>query len=175
MRLGDCREGWNPSGQRIECVIPRGQDVFVCGHFTSLGWVNSGIMTVSSDVKHRGFCGQCYLGGWPSKRKCGRRGGDHGGLECWEWGKWEVGRACWERGELGLGAPGACLERAGRRTPCAGRAVILPAVQSLRRAGSEGAGRRTPCAGRAVILTAVQSLRRAGWERLRPGRNRLVR
>ena len=26
-------------------------------------------------------------------------------------------------------------------------------------AWSEGAGRRTPCAGRAVILTAVQSLR----------------
>ncbi len=41
-----------------------------------------------------------------------------------------VGEGLW-------GGEGACGERAGRRTPCAERAVMLPAVQSLRRAGSE--------------------------------------
>jgi hypothetical protein len=70
----------------------------------------------------------------------------------------------------------------GRRAPHAERAVILPAVQSLRLAGTEGAcekarvrslacpvlvgraGRRAPHAERAVILPAVQSLRLAGSE-----------
>jgi len=66
-----------------------------------------------------------------------------------------------------LGRRGLLLGGAGRRTPCAERAVMLTAVQSLRllvRRGAcwEGAGRRTPCAERAVILTAVQSLRLAG-------------
>jgi len=72
------------------------------------------------------------------------------------------------------------LGGAGRRTPCAERAVILPAVQSLRRSCGESgvrslvvpglwgeAGRRTPCAGRAVMLTAVQSLRLSGAKRAR--------
>ena len=73
-------------------------------------------------------------------------------------------RACGERGEFGASRARACTERAGRRTPCAERAVMLPAVQSLRlacteRACGEGARRRTPCAERAVMLTAVQSLR----------------
>ncbi len=64
-----------------------------------------------------------------------------------------------ENAELGLSAPRgglgearvqslACpglfgegrVGRAGGRTPCAERAVILPAVQSLRLAGTEGAG-----------------------------------
>ena len=34
--------------------------------------------------------------------------------------------------------------------------------------GAERAGRRTSCAGRAVMLAAVQSLRLAGWEGLTP-------
>ena len=41
-------------------------------------------------------------------------------------------RAFGERGEYGASRARACTERAGRRTPCAERAVILPAVQSLR-------------------------------------------
>jgi hypothetical protein len=99
--------------------------------------------------------------------------------------KSEVKLACWERGLTrrregleGRGLGEGLVGRVGRRTPCAGRAVILTAVQSLRLlvrrgacwvarvrslaipgAGWERAGRRTPCAGRAVILTAVQSLR----------------
>jgi len=68
-----------------------------------------------------------------------------------------------------LGRRGLLLGGAGRRTPCAERAVMLTAVQSLRllvRRGAcwEGSGRRTPCAERAVMLTAVQSLRRARSE-----------
>jgi hypothetical protein len=72
-------------------------------------------------------------------------------------------------------------EGARRRTPCAERAVILPAVQSLRllvrrRHGRRGlverARRRTPCAERAVILPAVQSLRLL--ERRGHGRRGLV-
>ena len=73
--------------------------------------------------------------------------GDHVGLERWGGEKWEVGRACGERGELGLSAPGACAERAGRRTPRAGRAVILPAVQSLRLLVRRGGPLRGPVLG----------------------------
>jgi hypothetical protein len=83
----------------------------------------------------------------------------------------EPSAACSKRGRVGRGAAGrrfhfvACGERAGRRTSCAERAVILTAVQSLRllvRRGACGeigggtplplwglwgeAGRRTPCA-----------------------------
>jgi hypothetical protein len=47
-------------------------------------------------------------------------------------------RACGERGEFGASRARACTERAGRRTPCAERAVILSAVQSLRLASAEG-------------------------------------
>jgi len=69
--------------------------------------------------------------------------------------------ACWESGLVGCRASGLApgkrqqasafqglrrglfgegrARRAGKRTPCAERAVILPAVQSLRLAGSEGA------------------------------------
>ena len=73
-------------------------------------------------------------------------------------------------GRCGLLGGGWLGERACRRTPCAERAVILPAVQSLRLACSEGlerrsAGRRAPHAERAVILPAVQSLRLACTER----------
>jgi hypothetical protein len=52
------------------------------------------------------------------------------------WGE----RACWERGAHAktLRREGR-LGRAGRRTPCAERAVILTAVQSLRLAWMEGA------------------------------------
>ncbi|RFC50579.1 MAG: hypothetical protein DVB22_001975 [Verrucomicrobia bacterium] len=95
-----------------------------------------------------------------------------------------------EYGERRAGAQRSqgLVRRAGRRTPCAGRAVMLTAVQSLRLACTEGrvrrgasaeprgaglvgrAGRRTPCAERAVILTAVQSLRLACTEgRVRRG------
>ncbi len=47
-----------------------------------------------------------------------------------------------------------------------GRASGLVGIWDLRfeRGWFGGAGRRTPCAGRAVILTAVQSLRRACGE-----------
>jgi hypothetical protein len=55
---------------------------------------------------------------------------------------------------------GARSERAGRRTPCAGRAVMLPAVQSLRLAGSEGLVRRG-LVGRGCLNGAGP----AGWHR----------
>jgi hypothetical protein len=103
-----------------------------------------------------------------------------------------LGGASAEPRDPGIVRRGACSEGGvvgglAARTPCAGRAVMLPAVQSLRRlfGGGEGllggasaeprdpglgrrgglvrrvACRRTPCAGRAVILPAVQSLRLA--------------
>jgi hypothetical protein len=53
--------------------------------------------------------------------------------------KSEVKLACWERGLTrrregleGRGLGEGLVGRVGRRTPCAGRAVILTAVQSLR-------------------------------------------
>jgi hypothetical protein len=90
-----------------------------------------------------------------------------------------MGRGNWIEEVVGL-VWRACGERAGRRTPCAERAVMLPAVQSLRRTCSDGlvrrACRRTPCAGRAVMLPAVRVhvsllLRQRGrWVRGRRGR-----
>jgi hypothetical protein len=53
-------------------------------------------------------------------------------------GDLRFGRACGEMREFEAWRARACTEGAGRRAPHAERAVILPAVQSLRLAGSEG-------------------------------------
>jgi hypothetical protein len=58
-------------------------------------------------------------------------------MACWDEAclgdRWLGGdEACWVARVRSLACPGLLGGEAGRRTPCAGRAVMLTAVQSLR-------------------------------------------